>query len=57
MKKYDINSYDELLEKSTQDIDWYWNAVNEDLELRWFGSYDKVLISVLITVIEIRGGL
>jgi acetyl-CoA synthetase len=43
MKKYDINSYDELLEKSTQDIDWYWNAVNEDLGLRWFGSYDKVV--------------
>jgi acetyl-CoA synthetase len=43
MKKYGINGYDELLEKSSQDIDWYWNTVNEELDLRWFETYDKVV--------------
>jgi acetyl-CoA synthetase len=43
MKKHGINSYDQLLKKSTQDIEWYWNAVIEDLDLRWYSSYDKVI--------------
>jgi acetyl-CoA synthetase len=43
MKKYGINSYDELLKKSTQDIEWYWNAVVEDLDLKWYDRYVKVV--------------
>jgi len=36
MKKYDIDNYDTLLKKSTENIGWYWEAVNEDLGLKWF---------------------
>ena len=43
MKKYDINNYDSLLKKSTENIEWYWDAVNEDLHLKWFNKYDKVI--------------
>jgi acetyl-CoA synthetase len=42
MKKYDIKDYDELIKKSTEDLEWFWDAVIRDLNIEWFQPYDKV---------------
>jgi len=43
MKKYDIKDYEELIKKSTEDIEWFWDAVMKDLDIEWFQPYEKVL--------------
>ena len=43
MKKHDIRDYDELIKKSTDDIEWFWDAVMKDLNIEWFQPYTKVL--------------
>ncbi len=42
MKKHDIKDYDELIQKSTDDIAWFWDAVIKDLNIEWFQPYEKV---------------
>ena len=46
MKKHGISSWDQLIEKANSDIEWYWNAVNEDLDIEWFRKYDRTYDSV-----------
>jgi acetyl-CoA synthetase len=41
MKKHSISNWCQLIEKANSDIEWYWNAVNEDLGIKWFRKYDK----------------
>ena len=43
MKKHDINTYDELIKRSTEDLEWFWDAVMKDLNIEWFEPYKKVL--------------
>ena len=43
MKKHDIKDYDELIKKSTDEIEWFWDAVMKDLEIEWYKPYNKVL--------------
>src|SRR6476469_5427298 len=43
MLKLGIASVEELLRRSTTDIEWFWPAVIEDLGLEWFRPYTKVL--------------
>jgi acetyl-CoA synthetase len=45
MKKYQIANYQQLLKRSVENIEWYWNAVNEDLSLKWFHRYNQVFDS------------
>jgi acetyl-CoA synthetase len=45
MKKYQIATYQQLLKRSVENIEWYWNAVNEDLSLEWFHKYNQVFDS------------
>ena len=45
MKKHQIANYQQLLEKSVENIAWYWNAVNEDLGLEWYKDYTQVFDS------------
>ena len=45
MKKYQIANYQQLLKRSVENIEWYWNAVNEDLSLEWFHRYNQVFDS------------
>jgi ribosomal protein S4 len=33
MKRHAIASYEELISKSTQDIEWFWNACLKDLKV------------------------
>jgi len=42
MKNYGIKDYDELIQKSTDDIAWFWDAVIKDLNIEWFQPYEKV---------------
>jgi len=43
MKKYDIKDYEELIKRSTEDIEWFWDAVMKDLNIEWFQPYEKIL--------------
>ncbi|OGQ06325.1 MAG: AMP-dependent synthetase [Deltaproteobacteria bacterium RIFCSPLOWO2_01_44_7] len=42
MKKHGIGSYEELIKRSTQDIDWFWKACIEDLGVEWIKPYTKL---------------
>ena len=43
MKKYDIKDYEELIKISTEDLEWFWDAVMKDLQIEWYHPYEKVL--------------
>ena len=42
MCKHSIKSLDELQKKSVSELDWYWNAVNDDLGIVWDKKYTIV---------------
>jgi len=42
MKKYNILTLKELSEKAKNDLNWYWDAVNEDLGIVWHQKYTKI---------------
>ncbi len=43
MRAHGIGSYDELLERSVSDLEWFWDAVVRDLDLRFYEPYSSVL--------------
>ena len=43
MKKHDIKDYKELIKRSTEDIEWFWDAALKDLNIEWYKPYEKVL--------------
>ncbi|MFH1328500.1 MAG: acetate--CoA ligase [Candidatus Bathyarchaeota archaeon] len=43
MNKHGIESYEELIRRSTDDLEWFWDEVNKDLNIEWFKPYEKVL--------------
>lgn len=43
MDKYDIKSYEELIRKSTDNIEWFWDSVVKDLNIEWFKPYETIL--------------
>ncbi len=43
MQKHRITTYQELLRRSAQDIEWFWEAIAEDLHIEWFTPYTKIL--------------
>ncbi|MFX1563001.1 MAG: AMP-binding protein [Promethearchaeota archaeon] len=42
MRKHKIASYDELIQRSVNEIGWFWDAAIEDLGIEWFQPYTKV---------------
>ena len=46
MDKHGIRDYKELIKRSTDDIEWFWNAANEALKISWFKKYDTVVSDV-----------
>ncbi len=42
MAKHGIRDYRQLVQKANSNIEWYWDAVNDDLDLEWFRKYDEV---------------
>ena len=43
MERYGIATVEELLRRSTEDLDWFWNAVLEDLAIEFYQPYSRVL--------------
>jgi acetyl-CoA synthetase len=46
MKKHGISSWSQLVDRANSGIEWYWNAVNEDLGIEWFRKYDRIYDSM-----------
>jgi acetyl-CoA synthetase len=38
-----LNSLQELLSRSVNDMEWYWRSMNDALEIRWKKPFDRVL--------------
>ncbi len=43
MKRHKIADYQELIDRSTADIEWFWHAVVEDLDITFFRPYVTIL--------------
>src|ERR671918_62358 len=43
MRAHGIASYDELVARSQDDIEWFWDAVVKDLDIGFFTPYERVL--------------
>jgi acetyl-CoA synthetase len=43
MERHGIATVEELLRRSTEDLDWFWNAVLEDLGIEFYRPYSQVL--------------
>ena len=43
MDRHGISSYDELLNRSVEDIAWFWDAVMEDLDIRFAQPYSQTV--------------
>jgi len=43
MRAHGIDSYDELVRRSQQDIAWFWDAVVKDLDIEFFSPYRSVV--------------
>jgi acetyl-CoA synthetase len=43
MKKYNISSLDDLSEKSSKDLEWFWREVEKYIGIVWDKPYEKVL--------------
>lgn len=43
MDKNGMKHFRELLNRSTEDIEWFWKAAAEELNVEWFTNYRKVL--------------
>lgn len=45
MEDHGIKTYEELIKRSNEDIEWFWGAVLEHLNIEFFQPYTKVLDS------------
>jgi acetyl-CoA synthetase len=43
MVKHGFKSYKNLVQKSVEDIDWFWSKAEEELGVEWFQPYTRVL--------------
>jgi acetyl-CoA synthetase len=43
MARHNVADLDALLRRSTEDIEWFWRAVCEDLELEWYEPFERVV--------------
>ncbi|HEY4690429.1 MAG TPA: AMP-binding protein [Anaerolineae bacterium] len=43
MNRHGLASFDELLQRSTSDIAWFWEAVLNDLDIRFYTPYSKIV--------------
>ena len=43
MDRHGIYDYRDLIRRSTNDIEWFWNAAAEELKVEWFTKPEKVL--------------
>ena len=45
MRRHRIGSYRDLIDRSTGEIEWFWQAAVEDLEIEFYRPFDSVLDS------------
>lgn len=43
IETHGLGSYDELMRRSTSDIDWFWNTVLSDLDIQFYKLYSRVV--------------
>jgi acetyl-CoA synthetase len=43
MRAHGISSYEELVRRSREDVEWFWDAVVRDLGIEFYQPYDRVL--------------
>jgi len=43
VNKHGLGSYDELMQRSTTDIAWFWDAVLRDLDIQFYKPYSRVV--------------
>src|SRR5205809_5722581 len=43
IQKHELGSYDELMQRSTTDIAWFWDAVLGDLDIQFHKPYSRVV--------------
>ena len=43
MDRHHIATFEELMERSTRDIEWFWEAVLEDLQIEFYEPYRQIL--------------
>ncbi|MGH2779124.1 MAG: AMP-binding protein, partial [Actinomycetota bacterium] len=43
MRRHEIDDFHELVERSQNDIEWFWNAAVDDLGIDFFKPYESVL--------------
>jgi len=43
MQKHGIENYHELIKRSTEDIEWFWQASLEDCGVEWYKPYDRLV--------------
>src|SRR5579862_3746860 len=43
MARHQIESYSDFLQRSVDEPEWFWQAVDRDLDLQWIHPYSKVL--------------
>src|SRR5438874_6119952 len=41
--KHQLGSYDQLMQRSTADIPWFWDTVLSDLDIQFYKSYSRVV--------------
>jgi len=43
MEKNNIDTLEDLLVKSIENVEWYWRVINEDLGIKWRKPFNKVV--------------
>src|SRR3990172_11529747 len=43
LRAHSLASFQELMRRSTDDIEWFWNSVLKDLDIRFFTPYEKIV--------------
>ncbi|PSQ32522.1 acetyl-CoA synthetase, partial [Halobacteriales archaeon QS_9_70_65] len=42
MREHDIDDHEELIERSTTEVEWFWDELPEYLGIEWYDDYDTV---------------
>ncbi len=43
MKRHEIKDYDELIQRSTTGIEWFWDSCVHETNIEWFEPYMQLL--------------
>jgi acetyl-CoA synthetase len=43
MDRHGIADYEALIQRSTDNIEWFWQAIEKELDIQWFTPYERLL--------------